>query len=106
MLLLVVTIPLDLIKWDWWKRLNAVWEPWPRVIVNAVFTILWIGSIPASFYTCSDLCSAAGSKGSHHLTFATFSCQCSGGSGYFDKRGVEQKTDRYQATEALDVLLA
>ena len=105
MLLLAVTIPLDLIQWDWWKRLNTVWEPWPRVIVNAFFTILWIGSIPASFYTCSDLCSAAG-NGYGYITFASLQCVCADGSGVFDKRGVEQRTDRYQATEGLDILLA
>jgi len=83
-------------------------EGWFRIAFNTLLTGLWIGAIPASFYTCNDLCSAAGDVDST-IHYATLFCECFGSQSVFErfvKRGVEQRTHRYEATETLDILLA
>jgi hypothetical protein len=108
--LLVIT-PVDfkrpfLLGYD---RPETTREPWFRIALNILLTGLWVGTIPASFYTCEDLCSAAGFPGgSGSITFATLSCDCYGSQSAYRRltaRGTEQRTGRYEAMEGLDILL-
>jgi hypothetical protein len=108
---MIILLIMAIIEWigPMWLYDNTTREPWPRIFMNILLTGLWIGTIPASFYTCGDLCSAAGPNAGD-IKFATFYCQCyNSQSGYQRlalRGGTEQRTGRYEATEGLDILLA
>jgi len=91
---------------SFWYRLNHIQRPWPRVSIIVLFIGLWIGCIASSFYNCSDLCSASGNC-FESIRYATFFCDCSGpiSSNCPFESTAEPRTGRYEATEALDVLL-
>jgi hypothetical protein len=92
-----------------WRRWNSIWFPWLRVALDGIFVALWAGATGSAFYTCSDLCNAAGNSVAD-ITYASLQCICSTGS-FGSRRSLssrdytEQKTGRYQAAQAFDVLL-
>ncbi len=116
MLSLLVLFLLDVFRTSrstTWYRWNNWNRPWVRVSLNILFIALWIGCVASSFYTCSDLCSAAGGIYSW-IRYATLCCDCSidaiTTSCYNElsssaSQTVEQRTGRYEATQALDILL-
>jgi hypothetical protein len=107
MIILLIMVIIECIR-PMWLYDNTTREPWRRIFMNILLTGLWIGTIPASFYTCGDLCSAAGSNAGD-IKFATFYCQCYNSQSVYQRlalRGTEQRTGRYEATEGLDILLA
>lgn len=110
MVFLLIVITFDyLLRPRWFGYDRTIREPWPKIAVNLLCMGLWVGTIPASFYTCSDLCSAAGS-GIAQIRFATLYCTCPSSQFEYWSRaleigGTEQRSGRYEATEALDILL-
>lgn len=113
MISLFPIIFIDVARPSWMGYLssNPARQPWSRIALNVLFTGLWIGTIPASFFTCNDLCSAAGSQFSE-INFATLYCECYNvvATEYrsLAPREVftEQRTGRYEATEGLNILLS
>ncbi|KAI1320870.1 hypothetical protein F5Y16DRAFT_389503 [Xylariaceae sp. FL0255] len=105
MLLTPILFLLGYFRPPWLYGTEKVKEPWWRICASALLTVLWIGTIPASFYTCGDLCYAAG-PGDWDITFVTLYCECynSGAPNPGHLGGNEQPTGRYQATEGLDTL--
>ncbi|MCJ1228880.1 hypothetical protein MMC12_005544 [Toensbergia leucococca] len=108
MVSLAIMIPLDVWRPQTWGRWNMIFMPWPRVAVNVVFVVTWAGAIGSAFYTCGELCSAAESNFGC-LTYATLSCDCSlrafGICDLTRRVYFEQRSYRYEATQALDALI-
>ena len=117
MVILLLFIPLDMMSLSvfiplerpyFWRRWNSIWFPWPRVVLGIIFVAFWAGACASAFYTCGDLCSAGNGL---PINYATLYCACD--TGFVTRNSLvgrqykytEQKTGRYQAAQAFDILL-